>query len=150
MQILSTIRHAKPQLPFLGSHSAKTTALGCSYPPPIKALATIRALNGFADFAYPHENEFDCAILLLAAKHGQTFLPGFDRRFVNAIELEELAVSLADLLFDVIIPEVSSEAKGAVRLFVQGNVVRAFELDDVIAFGFVFVITPGLRVLELG
>jgi hypothetical protein len=41
MQILSAKRYAKPQLPFLGSHSAKTTALGCSHPPSIKALATI-------------------------------------------------------------------------------------------------------------
>ena len=47
-------------------------------------------------------------------------------------------------------PEISSEAEGAVWLFVQGDVIRAFELDDVIAFGFVFVIAPGFSVLEQG
>ena len=41
------------------------------------------------------------AVLLLAAKNGQPFLPGFDRGFVDPVELEEFAVSLADLLFDV-------------------------------------------------
>jgi hypothetical protein len=50
----------------------------------------------------------------------------------------------------VTIPEVSSEAEGAIRLFVQGDVIRAFELNDVIAFGFVFVIAPSVSVLEQG
>jgi hypothetical protein len=54
----------------------------------------------------------------LAAKHGQPLLPGFNRGFVDPIELEEFAVILADLLFDVAIPEVSSEAVRAVFLFV--------------------------------
>jgi hypothetical protein len=37
---------------------------------------------------------------------------------VNPVELEEFAVSLADLLFHVTIPEVSSQAVGSVRLFI--------------------------------
>ena len=68
----------------------------------------------------------------MAAKNGQPLLPGFDRGFVNPVELEELAVSLADLLFDVPLPKISSEAKSAVWLLVEGDVIRAFELDDVI------------------
>jgi len=65
---------------------------------------------------------------------------------VDPVEPEEFAVILADLLFDVAIPEVSSDAIGAVRLLVQGDVVRAFELNDIIAFGFVFVIPSGFSV----
>ncbi len=57
-----------------------------------------------------------------------------------------IAVILANLLFDVTIPEVSSEAEGAVRLLVEGDVVRAFELDDEVPFGLVFVISPGFSV----
>ena len=72
------------------------------------------------------------------------------RGFVDPVELEEFAVIPANLLFDVTLPEVGGEAESAVRLFVQGDVIRAFELDDVIAFGFVFVIPPGLGVLEQG
>ena len=58
--------------------------------------------------------------------------------------------ALADLLFDVTLPEISSQAEGSIRLLVQGDVIRAFELDDVIAFGFVFVVSPGFGVLEQG
>src|ERR1035437_7725434 len=46
--------------------------------------------------------------------------------------------------------EISSEAKSAIQLLVEGDVVRAFELDDVIAFGLIFVISPGVSVLEEG
>jgi hypothetical protein len=35
----------------------------------------------------------------MSAKHRQTFLPGFDRGFVDAVELEELAVSLSSFFF---------------------------------------------------
>ena len=86
----------------------------------------------------------------MAAKNGQPFLPGFDRGFVDPVELEEFAVSFANLLFDVTLPKISSEAKGAVCLLVEGDVVWPFELNDVIAFGLVFVITPGFGVLEQG
>ena len=48
------------------------------------------------------------------------------------------------------LPEISSEAKGAIRLLVEGDVVRAFELNDVIAFDLVFVIAPSVGVLEQG
>ena len=44
---------------------------------------------------YPHEHEFNCAVLLLAAKNGQSPFSGFDRGFVDPVELEEFAVSLA-------------------------------------------------------
>ena len=46
--------------------------------------------------------------------------------------------------------EVRGDAKCPVCLLVQGNVVGAFELDHIIAFGFVAVITPGVSVLEQG
>ena len=65
---------------------------------------------------------------------------------MDAVELEELAVILADLFFDVTLPEISSEAKSSLRLSIQGDVIRAFELDDVIALGLVFVIAPSVSV----
>ena len=99
---------------------------------------------------YPHEHELDGPVLLLAAKNGQSLLPGFQRGFVDPVELEEFPVALADLVFDVAIPEVSSEAEGAVWLLVEGDVVGAFELDDEVAFGLVLVIAPGVSVLEQG
>ncbi len=52
---------------------------------------------------------------------------------MDAVELKEPAISFPHLLFHVTIPEVSSETEGAVPLFVQSDVIRAFELDDVIA-----------------
>ena len=69
---------------------------------------------------------------------------------MNPVELEEFAVSVTDLLFHVTIPEVRRNAIGSVRLFVQGDVIRAFELDDILALGFVVVIPPGFDVLEQG
>ena len=81
-------------------------------------------------------------------KNGQPLLPGFDRGFVDAVELEELAVSLADPLFHVTIPEVSGEAIRSIRILVQSDVIRAFELNHVIALGLVFVIAPGVSVWD--
>jgi hypothetical protein len=86
----------------------------------------------------------------MAAKNGQPFLPGFDRGFVDPVKLQQLSVSLANFFFDVAIPEVSSQVERSIRVFVQGDVVRAFELNDVIACGLVFVISSGLGVLEEG
>ena len=65
---------------------------------------------------------------------------------MDAVELEELAVILANLLFHMPLPKISSQAKGSIRLFVQSDVIRAFELDDVIALGLVFVIAPSVSV----
>ena len=48
------------------------------------------------------------------------------------------------------LPKVSSEAEGAVWSLVEGDVVRAFELDDEVAFGFVLVIPSGFGVGEQG
>jgi hypothetical protein len=75
---------------------------------------------------------------LLTAKHGQPLFPDFDGGFVDPVELEEFAVSLTDFLFDVTLPKISSQAEGAVGLFVEGDVVWTFELDHIIAFGLVF------------
>jgi hypothetical protein len=88
--------------------------------------------------------------LLLPAENGQPFLPGFDRGFVDPLELQRLSVFLANFFFDVAIPEVSSQVERSIRVFVQGDVVRAFELNDVIACGLIFVISTGLGVLEEG
>jgi len=86
----------------------------------------------------------------MPAENGQPFLPGFDRGFVDPVELQRLSVFLANFFFDVAIPEVSSQVERSIRVFVQGDVVRAFELNDVIACGLVFVISSGLGVLEEG
>jgi len=40
----------------------------------------------------------------MAAKNGQPLLPGFNGGFVDAVELEECTVPLADLLFHVTLP----------------------------------------------
>jgi len=45
--------------------------------------------------------------LLLAAKNGQPFLPGFNRGFVDPVKLQELAVALTNLVFDVTLPKIS-------------------------------------------
>lgn len=47
-------------------------------------------------------------------------------------------------------PEICSQAESAVRLFVQGDVLRAFQPNDVLAFGFVFVIATCLSILQEG
>ncbi len=44
---------------------------------------------------------------------------------MDSVELEEFPVALANLVLNVTIPQVSSEAEGAVRLLVQVDVVRA-------------------------
>jgi len=69
---------------------------------------------------------------------------------MHAIKLQQFTVALADLLFYVSVPEIGREAERTVRLFVQGDVVWPFEPNDVIAFGFVFVVAPGFGVLEQG
>ena len=86
----------------------------------------------------------------MPAKNGQTLLPGFDGGFVDAVKLQELAVTRADFLFNMTLPQVSRETELAVWLLVYGDVIGAFQLEDVIAFGFVFVIAPGFGVLEQG
>src|ERR1039458_6624238 len=85
----------------------------------------------FIFILHPHEHEFDGLVWLMSPKNGQPLLPGFNRCFVDPVKLEEFAVSLADLLFDVTLPEISSEAEGSIRLLVHGDVVRAFELNDI-------------------
>src|ERR1035437_2176956 len=65
----------------------------------------------------------------MAAKNGQPLLPRLQRSFVDPVELEEFSVSLADLHFDVTLPEIRSQAKRSIWLLVEGDVVRAFELD---------------------
>ena len=72
------------------------------------------------------------------------------QRLENSVKLQQLAVALADFIFDVAVPEIGSEAERAVRLFVQGYVIGAFQLYDVIALGFVFVLAAGFGVLEQG
>jgi hypothetical protein len=58
----------------------------------------------FMFILYPHKHEFDGPVLLLATKNGQPLLPGFDGGFVDPVKLEEFAVALTDLLFDVTLP----------------------------------------------
>lgn len=53
-----------------------------------------------------------------AALHQMALLAGFDGGLVDAVELDQLAVVWADLLFDAPVPEVGREAKGAVLLLV--------------------------------
>ncbi len=76
--------------------------------------------------------------------------PGFAHGLVDAVKLQELPVALTDFLFDVAVPEIRGEAERAVRLFIDGDVVGAFQPDDVVAFDSVLVIAPGFGVLEQG
>ncbi len=85
---------------------------------------------------------------MLAPKDGHPLLPSLHSRFVDPVELQEFAVSLADFSFDVAVPKVSGQTKCAVLLLVQGDVIRTFQPDDLIALGFVFVITPGFGVRD--
>jgi len=62
------------------------------------------------------------------------------------VELEEFAVSLADLLFEVTLPKISGEAIGAVRLLAEGDVVMSLELDYVVAFGSILIVPSGFSV----
>ena len=55
----------------------------------------------------------------MPAKNGQPFFPSFNRGFVDAVELEEFTVSLTDLLFDVTLPEIRSQAKRSIWLLVE-------------------------------
>jgi hypothetical protein len=87
---------------------------------------------------------------LLPTKNGQPLFPSFDSSFVHVIELEEFAAILANLALYMTLPEISGEAKSAVLLSVQCDVIQAFELDHVIAFGFVLVVSPSASVLEVG
>ena len=48
------------------------------------------------------------------------------------------------------LPKIRREAIRSICILVQGDVIRAFELDDEVPFGFVFVISSGLGVLEEG
>jgi hypothetical protein len=86
----------------------------------------------------------------MPAKNGQPPFSGFDCGFVDPVELEEFAIPLSNFFLDVTLPKISSQAEGAVCLFVQGDVIWSFEPDHVIAFGFVFVVSPGFGVLEEG
>jgi len=52
---------------------------------------------------YPHQHEFDGPVLLLAAKNGQPFFPGFDRGFVDPVKLQELTAELLDQLIGFLI-----------------------------------------------
>jgi hypothetical protein len=69
-------------------------------------------------------------------------LSGLLQRFMDAVELQELAVARPHLLFDVPVPQVGREAEGAVGLLIYSDVIRPLEPDDVIALGFVFVMYP--------
>ncbi len=69
---------------------------------------------------------------------------------MNAIKLQELAVARANFLFNMTLPEVGRETKRTVRLFIQSDVVGAFETNDELAFYLVFVIAPAFGILEQG
>jgi hypothetical protein len=43
---------------------------------------------------------------------------------MHAVKLEEFALSLAYLLLDVTLPEISSQSEGVVLAFVHGDVIR--------------------------
>ena len=75
---------------------------------------------------------------------------GFAGRLVDAVKLQELAVVGADLVFDMPGVKIGGEAEGAVGLAVEGDVIRTFELNDVVAVGGALVIAPGVGVLEQG
>jgi len=96
------------------------------------------------------DGELDRPVLLLRAPHQVTFLPGLTYRLVNAVILQELAVALANFLFDMALPEVGGETEGTVWLFVDGDVVMAFQPNDKVAFDLVFVVAPGFGILEQG
>jgi hypothetical protein len=105
---------------------------------------------GFEHSSRGGNDEFDGAVLLLPALN-QVALPSrFADRLVDAVKLQELSVILANLLFHMPVPSVAGEGERSVLLFIHGDVIRAFEPDDIIAFDVVFVVTTGGRFLEQG
>jgi hypothetical protein len=85
------------------------------------------------------DDEFDSAVVFVLTGDGMAFPPGFLHRFVDGIQLQELAVVGPDLLFNMAGEEVRGESKGSVLLLLNGDVIRAFELDDVFRFQSVVV-----------
>ena len=67
---------------------------------------------------------------------------------MDAVELEELAISRSNLLFYVTLPEISSQAIRSVILLIYSDVVWTRELDHELALNLVLVITPRLSVFE--
>ena len=96
------------------------------------------------------DDEFDGAVRFLGASDEMAFLSGFPHRFVDGVELEEFAVTRPNFLFDVTLIEVSGQAKGVVGLFLQGDVIRSFQLDHVVAGSGALVVAPSFAVLEQG
>lgn len=94
-----------------------------------------------------HENEFDCAALLWLPLNEEALFAGFDAGFVDGIQLQELGIFLAHLLFHMTVPPVRCQAEGAVLLLVYRDVIGAVELDHEFTVDFSFVISSGLRVL---
>ena len=70
--------------------------------------------------------------MLLFAKDAQSACAGFAHGLVDAVGLQQAAVADADFLGDVAVPPVGGEAVATVFLRggIDGDVIRAFELDD--------------------
>lgn len=76
------------------------------------------------------------------------FAFGFPYSFVHAIQLQEFAIVLPDFLSNMAGIPITGQAIGVVWLLVQGDVIRAFELDDIFAMGLVSIISSSVGVLE--
>lgn len=79
------------------------------------------------------DHEFDGAVALLFALDQMTALARLGARLVNPVKLQQLPEVLAHLLLHMAVPPVGCQAVGVVGLFVQGDVIGAFEPDDIIA-----------------
>ena len=69
---------------------------------------------------------------------------------MDPVELEKLAKVGAHLLLDVPIPPVGGEAIRPIVVFVQGDVVWAFEFDDVFSFRLIVNEASRARILDQG
>ena len=87
--------------------------------------------------------------MLLFAKDAQSACAGFAHGLVDAVGLQQAAVADADFLGDVAVPPVGGEAVATVFLRggIDGDVIRAFELDDVGCHAIGGCVAPAFGVL---
>src|SRR4030095_14074076 len=91
------------------------------------------------------DHKFDRSVLLRLARHQVAAFARFLGGFVHRIELEQATEAGADLLLDVAVPPIRGQAKGFIRLTVDGDIIRPFEPNDVIARNGVGTVTAGTR-----
>jgi hypothetical protein len=69
---------------------------------------------------------------------------------VDAVELQQFPIARAQFPLDVAVPPICSEPVTAIRLAVEGNVVWAFQADNIVALKRVTAVAARQGVLQYG